>query len=64
MSYIQGFNRKQAILIPETIEQLIAENNSVRFIDAFINLQNIVAFGFKDIRYHKMVDHHFIQKMY
>lgn len=38
MSYIQGFNRKQAVLIPETIEQLIAENNSVRFIDAFVNL--------------------------
>jgi transposase len=53
MSYIQGFNRKQAVLIPETIAQLIAENNSVRFIDAFVNLQDVVAFGFKDIRFHK-----------
>jgi hypothetical protein len=43
MSYIQGFNRKQAVLIPETIEQLIAENNPVRFIDAFVNSQDIVA---------------------
>ena len=53
MSYIQGFNRKQAVLIPETIEQLIAENNPVRFIDAFVNSQDIVALGFKDIRLNK-----------
>ncbi|WP_052158242.1 IS1182 family transposase [Lacinutrix jangbogonensis] len=53
MSYIQGFNRKQAVLIPETIEQLIAENNPVRFIDAFVNSQDVVALGFKDIRFNK-----------
>ncbi|NOQ91247.1 MAG: IS1182 family transposase [Flavobacteriaceae bacterium] len=53
MSYIQGFNRKQAVLIPETIEQLIAENNPVRFIDAFVNSLAVVDFGFKDIRLNK-----------
>ncbi|WP_052158214.1 transposase [Lacinutrix jangbogonensis] len=53
MSYIQGFNRKQAVLIPETIEQLIEENNPVRFIDAFVNSQDVVALGFKDIRFNK-----------
>ncbi len=53
MSYIQGFNRKQAVLIPETIEQLIAENNPVRFIDAFVDSLDSVAFGFNDIRLNK-----------
>lgn len=53
MSYIQGFNRKQAVLIPETIEQLIAENNPVRFIDSFVNSLAVVDFGFKDIRLNK-----------
>jgi len=53
MSYIQGFNRKQAVLIPETIEQLIAENNTVRFVDVFVNSLAVVDFGFKDIRLNK-----------
>ena len=53
MSYIQGFNRKQAVLVPETIDQLIAENNPVRFIDAFVNSLAVVDFGFKDIRLNK-----------
>jgi transposase len=53
MSYIQGFNRKQAVLIPQTIEQLIAENNTVRFIDVFVNSLAVVDFGFKDIRLNK-----------
>ena len=53
MSYITGFDREQAVLIPETIEQLIAENNSVRFIDVFVNSLAVVDFGFKDIRLNK-----------
>ena len=64
MSYIQGFNRDQAVLIPETIEQLIAESNPVRFIDAFVNSQDIVSFGLKILGLIKMVDHHFTQKIY
>lgn len=53
MNYITGFNRKQAVLIPETIDQLITKNNAVRFIDAFVNSLDIVGFGFKDIRLNK-----------
>lgn len=53
MNYIKGFDRKQAVLIPETIEQLIDENNPVRFIDVFVNSLAIVEFGFKDISLNK-----------
>jgi len=50
MNYIKGFDRNQAILIPETIDRLIDKNNAIRFIDAFVNSLDVVEFGFKDIR--------------
>ena len=52
-NYITGFDRQQAVLIPETIEQLIETNNSVRFIDTFVDSLDVVGFGFKDIRLNK-----------
>jgi len=53
MNYIKGFNRNQAVLIPETIDLLIDKNNEIRFIDAFVDSLNVVEFGFKDIRLNK-----------
>jgi transposase len=53
MNYIKGFDRKQAVLIPETIEQLIEKNNPVRFIDFFVDSLDVVGFGFKDISLNK-----------
>ena len=53
MNYIQGFNRNQAVLIPETYDQLIEKDNPVRFIDAFVNSLNVVNFGFKDVLLNK-----------
>ena len=53
MSYIKGFDRNQAILIPETIDLLIDQNHEIRFIDTFVNSLNVVGFGFKDIRNNK-----------
>lgn len=50
MNYITGFNRKQAVLFPETIDQLIDKNNAVRFIETFVNSLDIAGFGFKDVR--------------
>lgn len=50
MSYITGFNRKQAVLIPETFDQLIPKDNVIRFIDLFVSSLDLVQFGFKDIR--------------
>ena len=53
MTYIKGFNRNQAVLIPEAIDLLIDENNEIRFIDSFVDSLNSVAFSFKDIRLNK-----------
>ena len=50
MNYITGFDRDQAVLIPETINQLIDKDNTVRFIDVFVGSLQVVDFGFKDIR--------------
>jgi transposase len=50
MNYIIGIDRNQAVLIPETIDQLIENNHEVRFIDSFVDSLNVVEFGFKDIR--------------
>jgi transposase len=37
MSYISGVNRKQALLLPETVEDYVAEEHAVRAIDAFVD---------------------------
>jgi transposase len=50
MNYITGFDRNQAVLIPQTIDQLIDKNNSIRFIDAFVHSLDMVDLGFRDIR--------------
>ena len=50
MSYITGFDRTQATLFPESIDQIIDDNNAVRFIDAFVNSLDLIAFGFSDVR--------------
>ncbi len=53
MNYIIGFNRKQAVLIHHTIEDLIEKNNPIRFIDVFVNSRKVVEMGFKDVRLNK-----------
>ncbi|MCG8814168.1 transposase, partial [Tenacibaculum finnmarkense] len=53
MSYIKGFDRNQAVLIPETIDLLIDQNHEIRFIDTFVDSLNVVDFGFKDISLNK-----------
>jgi len=50
MSYIVGFDRKQTALFPRAIDEIIDPENTVRFIDLFVDQLNIVEFGFKDVR--------------
>tara|TARA_B110001454_G_C12691389_1_gene422467 strand:- start:98 stop:1621 length:1524 start_codon:yes stop_codon:yes gene_type:complete len=50
MSYIEGFNRKQTVLFPTSIDEMIEAENPIRFIDVFVDQLNIVEFGFKDVR--------------
>lgn len=47
MSYIEGINREQILLFPEKVDDYIEEENIVRFIDAFIERQDLVKHGFK-----------------
>src|SRR5665811_189436 len=46
MDYIQGFDRRQEILFPKIIDDYISDENPVRFIDAFIEIQDLKELGF------------------
>src|SRR2546428_14187025 len=46
MDFIRGVNRNQVILFPETVEDYITEDNSVRFIDAFVSGLDLAKLGF------------------
>ncbi len=35
MQFIQGKNREQSILFPQSLDQIIAQDNEVRIIDLF-----------------------------
>jgi transposase len=47
MSFIHGANRHEAILFPERLDDSIAEDNPVRFIDAFVDHLNLTTLGFQ-----------------
>src|SRR6266852_802261 len=46
MDYIRGVNRDQVMLFPESVEDYITEDNSVRFIDAFVAGLDLAKLGF------------------
>ena len=47
MGYIQGFDRTQIILFPDTLDDYVEVDNEVRVIDAFIDSIDIGSMGFK-----------------
>lgn len=47
MKWIEGWNREQIHLLPARVEDYVAENNPVRFLDAFVEGQDLRAQGFK-----------------
>lgn len=47
MAYIKGTDRDQIVLFPEAIDDYIAEDNPVKFIEAFIDGLNLKDMGFK-----------------
>ena len=47
MAYIQGEDRHQMIMIAETIDDYITEENAVRIIDEFVEQLNLKDLGFK-----------------
>jgi transposase len=47
MDYIEGSNRNQFILFPQSLDEYVSEDNPVRFIDAFVDSLDLEVLGFK-----------------
>jgi transposase len=47
MGHIEGATRTQQILFPEVLDDYVAEDNPVRFIDAFIDNLDLNTLGFR-----------------
>ncbi|HEY4756811.1 MAG TPA: IS1182 family transposase [Ignavibacteriaceae bacterium] len=46
MDYIDGFDRRQEILLPKMLDDYVSDENPVRFIDAFVEIQDLKELGF------------------
>ena len=47
--FIEGTDRTQATLLPESLDDYIAEDNPVRVVEAFVEELDLRALGFKSI---------------
>jgi transposase len=45
--FVEGVDRKQATLLPECLDDFIAEDNPIRIVDAFVDELNLVSLGFE-----------------
>ena len=45
--FIEGQSRSQTTLLPESLDEYIAEDNAIRFIDAFVNRKDLLELGFE-----------------
>jgi len=50
MSYLEGEHRDQELLLPESLDSYISEDNPVRFIDAFVDKLDLNECGFQPVR--------------
>ena len=50
--FIQGIDRQQATLFPESLDDYITEDNSVRVIDVFVDSLELIDLGFTTIPSH------------
>lgn len=46
--FIEGSDRSQSTLLPESLDDWVEESNSVRVVDAFVDALNLAELGFKD----------------
>ena len=46
MQFIQGKNKTQSILFPESLDQIIDQSNEVRILNLFVESINILDFKF------------------
>jgi len=47
MGFVQGVHRDQRVMFPESLDEYIAVDNPVRFIDAFVDSLDLQALGFE-----------------
>jgi transposase len=47
--FIEGADRRQATLLPDTIEDYVGEENPVRVTDAFVEMCDLVTLGFEGV---------------
>ena len=47
MGYIEGENRNQIIMFPESIDEYVSDNNAIRIIDEYIKQLDLKSLGFK-----------------
>jgi len=47
--HVLGFERKQVILFPDTLDEYVGEENPVRFIDAFVGSLDLEKLGFRRV---------------
>ena len=45
-SYVEGLSRSQTLLLPKSIEEYVAPDNPIRFIDAYVNTLDMEKLGF------------------
>ena len=48
--FIEGQDRHQVTLLPESLEDFIAEDNAVRVVDAFVNELDLAELGFEGVQ--------------
>jgi transposase len=49
MGHIQGANRHEAIQFPQRLDDDLAADNPVRFIEAFVDALDLAALGFRHV---------------
>ncbi len=45
--FVEGANRNQATLLPECLEDFIADDNPVRIVDTFVDELDLASMGFE-----------------
>lgn len=44
--HVRGFHRRQQILLPDTVDDYVTDDNPVRFIEVFVDRLDLASLGF------------------
>jgi len=48
--FVEGEDRRQSLLLPETLDDYVTEDNSVRVVEVFIEKLDLGTIGFEGVR--------------